>query len=77
MFIIFFKCFFSFQANIDNLEKKVDELCKKYQDARTKAKGNSGNNTPNNGSSPNQQKTAGAHNAWGGFIRYTKFLNIP
>lgn len=61
---------FLLQANIDLLEKKVEELCKKYQDARVKAKGPSGNNTPNNGSSPSQQKTAGAHNAWGGFIRY-------
>ncbi|KAJ8921260.1 hypothetical protein NQ315_013732, partial [Exocentrus adspersus] len=58
------------KANIESLEKKVEELCKKYQDARAKARGNSGNNTPNNNdsSSPNQQKTTGAHNAWGGFI---------
>lgn len=58
---------------MDALEKKVDELRKKYQDARVKARGtSSGNNTPNNNSpsSPNaQQKTTGAHNAWGGFIR--------
>lgn len=57
------------QPNIDILEKKVDELCKKYQEARSKARGTSGNNTPNNDSSPHHQKTTGAHNAWGGFIR--------
>lgn len=60
------------KVNVDNLEKKVDELRKKYQDARVKARGvESGNNTPNNNSpsSPGQQKTTGAHNAWGGFIR--------
>lgn len=36
-----------------------------------KARGNSGNNTPNNNSpsSPSNQKSTGAHNAWGGFIR--------
>ncbi|GJQ79767.1 hypothetical protein Trydic_g23239 [Trypoxylus dichotomus] len=58
------------KANIDHLEKKVEELCKKYQDAKMKARGNSGNNTPNNNSpsSPNTQKSSGAHNAWGGFI---------
>ncbi|XP_018575010.1 cyclin-L1 isoform X2 [Anoplophora glabripennis] len=57
------------KGNIESLEKKVDELCKKYQDARAKARGSSGNNTPNNdSSSPSQQKTTGAHNAWGGFI---------
>ncbi|KAK9746613.1 Cyclin, N-terminal domain [Popillia japonica] len=58
------------KANIDHLEKKVEELCKKYQDAKMKARGNSGNNTPNNNSpsSPSTQKNTGAHNAWGGFI---------
>lgn len=60
------------KPNIEELEKKVQELCKKYQDARAKARGNSGNTTPNNNdsSSPSQQtvKTTGAHNAWGGFI---------
>ncbi|XP_022901051.1 cyclin-L1 [Onthophagus taurus] len=58
------------KPNIDDLEKKVDELCKKYQDAKIKARGNSGNNTPNNNSppSPGAQKSTGAHNAWGGFI---------
>ncbi|EFA05631.1 cyclin-L1 [Tribolium castaneum] len=57
------------KPNIEQLERKVEELCKQYHDARVKARGNSGNNTPNNdSSSPNTQKTAGAHNAWGGFI---------
>lgn len=72
------------------LEKKVDELCRIYHDARVKARGgggvggvsggaNSGNNTPNNNnesSSPNnmQKTTAGAHNAWGGFIRFVKLM---
>lgn len=60
------------KVNVEALEKKVEELCKKYQEAKLKAKGgvNSGNNTPNNNSpsSPSSQKTSGAHNAWGGFI---------
>ncbi|CAH0548599.1 unnamed protein product [Brassicogethes aeneus] len=57
------------KPNADALEKKVDELCKKYLDLRAKTRGTSGGNTPNNdSSSPNQQKTTGAHNAWGGFI---------
>ncbi|CAH1117621.1 unnamed protein product [Phaedon cochleariae] len=55
------------KANIESLEKKVEDLCEKYKSARVKVR-NSGNNTPNNDSSPSQQKTTGAHNAWGGFI---------
>ncbi|XP_023012640.1 cyclin-L2 [Leptinotarsa decemlineata] len=56
------------KANIESLEKKVEDLCEKYKSARAKARG-SGNDTPNNtDSSPSQQKTTGAHNAWGGFI---------
>lgn len=58
------------------LEQKVEELCEKYKAARVKARG-SGNNTPNNSSSsPNQDKITGAHNAWGGFIRYSFFINF-
>nr|CAH7769250.1 unnamed protein product [Callosobruchus chinensis] len=53
------------KPEIEALEKKVEDLCKKYQEAKAKARG-SGNNTPND-SSP-RQKTTGAHNAWGGFI---------
>ncbi|XP_060534373.1 cyclin-L1 [Cylas formicarius] len=56
------------KPNIEDLEKQVDELCKKYQDLRAAKTRSSGNNTPNNNdTSPNNQKS-GAHNAWGGFI---------
>ncbi|XP_017771572.1 PREDICTED: cyclin-L1 [Nicrophorus vespilloides] len=68
------------KPNVDELEKNVDELCKKYQDAKIKAKGNSGSNTPNNNSpsSPqNVQKTTGAHNAWGGFISRSGSHIVP
>lgn len=58
---------------MDGLEKKVEELCRKYQESKVKHKG-SGNNTPNHSPhSPSNQKSAGAHNAWGGFIRYVLF----
>ncbi|KAK9884355.1 hypothetical protein WA026_005305 [Henosepilachna vigintioctopunctata] len=58
------------KPNIEVLEKKIEELSKKYHDAKAKAKGNSGSNTPNNNdtSPKSTQKSAGAHNAWGGFI---------
>lgn len=61
------------KVNVENLERKIAELRKKYEDAKVKARGgDSGNNTPNNNSpsSPTTQKSMGAHNAWGGFIRY-------
>lgn len=61
------------KPNVDALERRVDELRKRYQDARARARGGgpeSGNDTPNNNSpsSPGAAKTTGAHNAWGGFI---------
>lgn len=41
------------QPNSEDLEKKVEELRKEYQEARLKARGVlSGNNTPNSGASP-------------------------
>lgn len=41
------------QANSEELEKKVEELRKDYQEARQRARGIlSGNNTPNSGASP-------------------------
>lgn len=44
---------FSFQPNSEDLEKKVEELRKEYQEARLRARGVlSGNNTPNSGASP-------------------------
>lgn len=43
----------SSQPNSEDLEKKVEELRKEYQEARLKARGVlSGNNTPNSGASP-------------------------
>ncbi|XP_057655462.1 cyclin-L1 [Diorhabda carinulata] len=63
------------KPNIESLEKKVEELCEKYKAARTKARG-SGNNTPNNNTSPSQDKT-GAHNAWGGFISRSGSHFVP
>ncbi|XP_050315837.1 cyclin-L2 [Anthonomus grandis grandis] len=54
------------KPNIDDLEKQVEDLCEKYKNQRAKAKGISGNNSPNN-NSQDPQKTS-AHNAWGGFI---------
>ncbi|KAL1501275.1 hypothetical protein ABEB36_006626 [Hypothenemus hampei] len=53
------------KPNIEDLEKQVEALCEKYKNLRVKAKGVSGNNSPNNNSQ--DQKTS-AHNAWGGFI---------
>lgn len=64
------------KVNVEALEKKVDELVKKYQEAKLKARGGSGNNTPSNNSpsSPSGAgKTTGAHNAWGGFISRSGF----
>ncbi|XP_044763222.1 cyclin-L2 [Coccinella septempunctata] len=67
------------KTNVEALEKKVEELAKKYQDARAKAKASSGNNTPNNNeASPKvTQKSAGAHNAWGGFISRSGSHIVP
>ncbi|KAB0791244.1 hypothetical protein PPYR_03044 [Photinus pyralis] len=67
------------KINVDTLEKKIEELCKKYQDAKIKLRGNSGNNTPNNNSpsSPSAQKSSGAHNAWGGFISRSGSHIVP
>ncbi|CAH1957422.1 unnamed protein product [Acanthoscelides obtectus] len=53
------------KPEIEALEKKVEDLCRQYQEAKAKVRG-SGNNTPNDNSP--RQKTTGAHNAWGGFI---------
>lgn len=64
------------KVNVEALEKKVDELGKKYQEAKLKARGGSGSNTPSNNSpaSPGGAgKTTGAHNAWGGFISRSGF----
>lgn len=59
------------QPNVEALEKKVEELCKQYHDAKIKARAGSENNTPHSGSpsSPGQKISGGTHNAWGGFIR--------
>ncbi|XP_025837529.1 cyclin-L1-like isoform X2 [Agrilus planipennis] len=67
------------KINVDALEKKVEDLVKKYQEAKIKARGGSGNNTPNNNSpsSPSSQKTSGAHNAWGGFISRSGSHIVP
>ncbi|KAF5276925.1 hypothetical protein FQA39_LY18542 [Lamprigera yunnana] len=67
------------KINAELLEKKIEELCRKYQDAKMKARGNSGNNTPNNNSpsSPSTQKSSGAHNAWGGFISRSGSHIVP
>lgn len=67
------------KINVDILEKKIEELCRKYQDAKIKARGNSGNNTPNinSPSSPSTQKSSGAHNAWGGFISRSGSHIVP
>ncbi|KAK4878121.1 hypothetical protein RN001_010627 [Aquatica leii] len=67
------------KINVEALERKIEELCRKYQDAKMKARGNSGNNTPNNNSpsSPSTQKSSGAHNAWGGFISRSGSHIVP
>lgn len=67
------------QPNVEVLEKKVEELCKQYQDAKLKAKGGSENNTPSHSgspSSPGQKMSGGTHNAWGGFIRLVEVLSF-
>ncbi|KAL3270494.1 hypothetical protein HHI36_021034 [Cryptolaemus montrouzieri] len=67
------------KPHIETLEKRIEELSKKYHDARAKAKGGSGNNTPNNNdtSPKSSQKSAGAHNAWGGFISRSGSHIVP
>lgn len=71
------------KPNVEELEKRADELRRKYQDAKLKAKGGSGTNTPNhNNSSPSSDntttaKTTGAHNAWGGFISRSGSHVVP
>lgn len=58
------------KPSIEALEKKVQELCKQYQEAKVKAKLTENNIQCNfNSNITNLAKTAGGtHNAWGGFI---------
>lgn len=62
----------TFQPNSEELEKRVEELRKKYQEARLKARGNNnntgtGSNSP--GSPSTQSRTRHSPQRWGGFIR--------
>ncbi|GLV38229.1 uncharacterized protein CBL_12875 [Carabus blaptoides fortunei] len=67
------------KPNVEALEKKVDELCKQYHDAKIKARTGSENNTPHSGSpsSPGQKISGGTHNAWGGFISRSGSHIVP
>lgn len=67
------------KPNVEALEKKVEELCKQYHDAKIKARAGSENNTPHSGSpsSPGQKISGGTHNAWGGFISRSGSHIVP